>query len=110
MIAFNNVEHGICFSHIYDFPCTSFFYWTINKWFARLNIRTSTTIFISWEDYLNDPIRIQDDDGDNNITREVERMRSNDEINEEMMGGEYVSEGAANFPWWTQRFALCHML
>ena len=38
---------------------------------------------------MYDPIRIQDDDGDDNIRGVVERIRSNDEINEEMIGGEY---------------------
>ena len=38
---------------------------------------------------MYDPIRIQDGDGDNLIRGVVERIRSNDEINEEMIGGEY---------------------
>ena len=48
---------------------------------------------MAWEDYLNDTIRIQDDDGDDNIIREVEMMRSNDESNEEIIGGVYIFEG-----------------
>ena len=32
------------------------------------------------------------------IIREAERMRSNDLINEEMIAGEYISEGGANSP------------
>ena len=68
----------ICFNHFFDFLRSSFFYWTINEWFTSFNIETSTTIIVAWEDYLNDPIRLQDDDGDDNIIREVDRMRSND--------------------------------
>ena len=49
---------------------------------------------MAWEDYLNDTIRIQDDDGDDdNIIREVEMMRSNDESNEEIIGGVHIFEG-----------------
>ena len=48
---------------------------------------------MAWDDYLNDTIRIQDDDGDDNIIREVEMMRSNDESNEEIIGGVYIFEG-----------------
>ena len=47
---------------------------------------------MAWEDYLNDTIRIQDDDGDDNIIREVEMMRSNDESNEEIIGGVHIFE------------------
>ena len=48
---------------------------------------------MAWEDYLSDTIRIEDDDGDDNIIREVEMMRSNDESNEEIIGGVYIFEG-----------------
>ena len=48
---------------------------------------------MAWEDYLSDTIRIEDDDGDDNIIREVEMMRSTDESNEEIIGGVYIFEG-----------------
>ena len=61
--------------------------------FTRFHIKKKEQL--QKEDYFNGLFRIQDDDGDENVIREVDRV-PNDERNEQMIAGEYTSHGGAH--------------
>ena len=41
--------------------------------FSKVNIDTKATIIEVWKEFLNDPVRLQDNHGNDKIIKEVER-------------------------------------